>query len=165
MDWQGNPKKGKGVVFFNYTDGSLQGASADGQSVIIINQVTCHQATKIEQKIYALLEESNIKQLDQMPLHTFKELLQYIHQALTLEDMYDSNRAYVEDKLVRSAASHGLLSSPYPSHFGLYEAIGKPCKAFYIVTEGSASFQGPAGSPQRFREENAVVRFISESRS
>ena len=162
-DWQGKPKHGKGIVFFNYTDNSLQGAPADGESVIIINQVTNDQAKKIEQKINDLLRLSHYKVLDQMPLGKFKALLRYIHEELKIGDMYDSNRAYVDAKLVRSAASHGMLPSNDPSHFGLYKAIGKTCQAFYIVTEGSASFQGPAGSPQCFHEHAFIVQDLDGS--
>ena len=53
-DWKGNPIGGpgeKGVVFFNHKDQSYQAVKADGNGVVILNQVTDEQGKKLQDKI------------------------------------------------------------------------------------------------------------------
>ena len=81
-DWQGNPiaKPGeKGVVFYNAKDRSYQAVKADGNEVIILNQVSEEQAKKLQDK----LGEDPSK----LSLGKFKEALTWAHEELGLGEV------------------------------------------------------------------------------
>ena len=51
LDYTGKPVGDRGLVFFNGKDNSWQAVLGDGEGVVIINEVTREQATKLYQQI------------------------------------------------------------------------------------------------------------------
>ena len=81
-DWQGKPigEPGeKGVVFFNHKDQSYQAVKADGNGVVIMNQVTDEQGKKLQDKIG--------KDPGKLSLQEFKGALEYAHGDLGVGDI------------------------------------------------------------------------------
>lgn len=146
-DWQGNPiaKPGeKGVVFYNAKDRSYQAVKADGNEVIILNQVSEEQAKKLQDK----LGEDPSK----LSLGKFKEALTWAHEELGLGDQYNSDRGFIASKMNPMEHSQTCIA-----HYGLHRRDDRDvCRAVYV--EGSGAFQGPAATAQKFDHGAVLLR-------
>jgi hypothetical protein len=94
LDYTGKPVGDRGLVFFNGKDKSWQAVKGDGEGVIIINEVTQEQAKKLYQKVQELKPDPNNLTLDEL-----KQVLSFAQQQLGLIDMYNSSRAFVQEKM------------------------------------------------------------------
>ena len=146
-DWQGNPiaKPGeKGVVFYNAKDRSYQAVKADGEGVVILNQVSEEQAKKLQDKLG--------KDPSEISLGKFKEALTWAHEELGLGDQYNSDRGFIASKMNPMENSHtGVV------HYGLHRRDDRDvCRAVYV--EGSGEFQGPAATAQKFDKGAILLR-------
>ncbi len=146
-DWQGKPIGGpgeKGVVFFNHKDQSWQAVKADGEGVVILNQVTEEQAAKLQEKIG--------KNPAKLNLQEFKGALEFAHSDLGVGDMYNSDRSFIKSKMNPLETSDTGVPQ-----FGLFRRDDRDvCHAVYV--EGSGEFQGPAATPQKFEDGAVLIR-------
>lgn len=146
-DWQGKPIGGpgeKGVVFFNHKDQSWQAVKADGEGVVILNQVTEEQAAKLQDKLG--------KDPSRLSLQEFKGALEFAHGDLGIGDMYNSDRTFIKNKMNPLETSDTGIPQ-----YGLFRRDDRDvCHAIYV--EGSGEFQGPAASPQKFEDGAVLIR-------
>lgn len=154
-DWQGQPigEPGeKGVVFFNHKDQSWQAVKADGNGVIIMNQVDEKQGKALMDKVGK--DPSNLS------LQEFKGVLEHASGSpdskdkpgLGLGDMYNSDRDFIKSKMNKlETADTGI------PQYGLHRRDDRDvCHAVYVG--GSGEFQGPAATPQKFSNGAVIVR-------
>ena len=146
-DWQGKPIGGpgeKGVVFFNHKDQSYQAVKADGNGVVILNQVTDEQGAKLQEKIG--------KDPGKLSLQEFKGALEYAHSDLGVGDMYNSDRDFIKNKMNAMETSDTGVAQ-----YGLHRRDDRDvCHAVYV--EGVGEFQGPAATPQKFENGAVLIR-------
>lgn len=146
-DWEGKPigKPGeKGVVFFNHKDQSWQAVKADGNGVVIMNQVDEKQGKMLMDKIG--------KDPSKLSLKEFKGVLEHAHKDAGLGDMYNSDRGFIKSKMNKLESS----DSGVPQ-FGLHRRDDRDvCNAVYVG--GSGEFQGPAATPQKFTNGAVLLR-------
>ena len=146
-DWKGNPIGGpgeKGVVFFNHKDQSYQAVKADGNGVVILNQVTDEQGKKLQEKIG--------KDPGKLSLQEFKGALEYAHGDLGVGDMYNSDRDFIKSKM--NAMENSETGVP---QYGLHRRDDRDvCHAVYV--EGQGEFKGPAATPQKFENGAVLLR-------
>ena len=146
-DWKGNPIGGpgeKGVVFFNHKDQSYQAVKADGNGVVILNQVTDEQGKKLQDKIG--------KDPGKLSLQEFKGALEYAHSDLGVGDMYNSDRDFIKSKM--NAMENSETGVP---QYGLHRRDDRDvCHAVYV--EGQGEFKGPAATPQKFENGAVLLR-------
>ncbi len=146
-DWQGKPIAGpdeRGVVFFNHKDQSYQAVKADGNGVVILNQVTEEQGKKLQSKIG--------EDPGKLSLKEFKDALEFAHAELGVGDMYNSDRDFIKSKMNPMETSETGVPQ-----YGLYRRDDRDvCQALYI--EGSGEFQGPAATPQKFENGAVIIR-------
>ena len=149
LDYQGNPIGERGIVFFNHKDQSWQAAAGDGQGVIIINEVTQEQAEKLHQKVNELQSNPDKSSLDQL-----KQVLAFARKELNLKDTYNSTRSFVKEKMTpvlthKAARTNGDV-------FGLKKRDDRDVnQAIYIP--GEFVFEGPAVSPQKFKNGGVII--------
>jgi hypothetical protein len=152
-DWQGNPVGDTGVVFFNAKDQAWQAAPGDGSAVIIINEVTEDQATKVIEKIHEFRQDPNA-----LSLRELKQVLTFVREELALGDMYNSTRQFVAEYMT-PALKNGEASarSITPEAFGLMKRDDKDiCQAAYVP--GLFQFQGPTATPQVFKDGGVLIQ-------
>lgn len=150
LDYEGKPIGKWGVVFFNAKDQVCQAAAGDGTSVIIINEVTQQQAIQLDRKIRAIQGDS-----DELSLSQLKQVLTYAQQTLGLDDMYNSSRSFVQEKMTSIGNSHGVLANK-DELYGLKKRDDRDInQAIYIP--GTFLFEGPAASPQQFTDGGVIV--------
>lgn len=150
LDYQGHPIGERGIIFFNDKDQSWQAAAGDEQSVIIINEVTHLQADKLYQKVNQLQHNPNKLTLSQL-----KEVLTYAQQDLKLKDIYNSTRAFVEEKMTSVNLDKSKLTI-FDNVYGFKKRDDRDVnQAIYIP--GKFSFQGPAASAQKFSNGGVIV--------
>lgn len=146
-DWQGNPigKPGeKGVVFFNHKDNSYQAVKADGNGVVILNQVTEEQGAKLQEKIG--------KDPGKLSLQEFKGALEYAHSDLGIGDMYNSDKDFISSKMNKMETSDTGVAG-----YGLHRRDDRDvCEVLFV--EGKGEFQGPAATPQKFEDGAVILR-------
>jgi hypothetical protein len=150
LDYEGKPIGKSGIVFFNFKDQSLQAATGDGKSVIIINEVTQAQALLLEGEIFKLRADPS-----KLTLKELKQVLEFAHKKLELSDMYNSTRSYVKDKMtpVIAAPKNGKSTDEL---FGLKKRDDRDInQAIYIA--GTFVFEGPAASPQKFDNGGVII--------
>lgn len=157
LDYQGKPIGDRGVVFFNEKDQSLQAAPGDGQSVIIMNEVTREQADQLKEKIASFNPDPEKLTLDQI-----KKSIEYARAVLRIGDMYNSTREFIRTKM--SPVDQGETAKHDASRvYGLMKRDDRDiCYAVYIP--GNFEFQGPAASPQIFEHGGVIVRQGEEYR-
>ena len=152
-DWQGNPVGETGVVFFNAKDQAWQAAPGDGSAVIIINEVTEDQATKVIEKIHEFRQDPNA-----LSLRELKQVLAFVREELALGDMYNSTRQFVAEYMT-PALKNGEASarSITPEAFGLMKRDDKDiCQAVYVP--GPFLFRGPTATPQVFKDGGVLIQ-------
>jgi hypothetical protein len=157
LDFQGKPIGDRGVVFFNEKDQSLQAAAGDGQSVIIMNEVTREQADQLMEKLNSFKTDPEKLTLDQL-----KKTIDYARAILRIGDMYNSTREFVLTKmsLVEQGSDSKTTSQPVT---GLKKRDDRDiCQAIFIP--GKFVFEGPAASPQVFEHGGVIVLQGSEYR-
>ena len=146
-DWKGEPIGGpgeKGVVFFNHKDQSYQAVKADGNGVIILNQVTDEQGKKLQDKIG--------QDPSKLSLADFKGALEYAHSDLGVGDQYNSDKSFISSKM--NAMEESSTGVP---HYGLHRRDDRDvCTAIHV--KGKGEFQGPAASGQKFDKDCVLVR-------
>jgi hypothetical protein len=159
LDFKGKPIGKKGLVFFNDKDQSVQAVAGDGQSVIIINEVTGEQALKLYQKIKEFNPDPNKLTLSQM-----KQVLDFARAELKLGDMYNSTRSFVRSKMTPAVAGQvPRAEGKEIADYGLKKRDDRDvCYAVYVP--GRFAFEGPAASPQIFENGGVIVEQGGEFR-
>lgn len=147
-DWQGNPIRETGILFFNEIDQCYQAAPADGRSVIIINEVTAEQVRSIEHFVNNLG-----KSLVNLCKRSLELLLAHVRSRLGLVDIYNSTDELVRLKMVPvSAPSNNDRERPSGWMRRDDQDI---CHAVFV--RGPARFAGPAATPQEIPSDGAFV--------
>ncbi|MBO0932541.1 hypothetical protein [Fibrella aquatilis] len=150
LDYKGNPIGERGIVFFNEKDQSWQAAPGDGQSVIIINEVTQKQAEKLYHRIYDLQLS-----LDELSITQLKQVLDYAKQELELKDMYNSTRSFIQEKMT-PVSSGKRTPAGEDDVYGFKKRDDRDVnQAIYIP--GAFLFEGPAASPQQFTRGGVII--------
>ncbi|XGV96258.1 MAG: hypothetical protein ACAF41_26445 [Leptolyngbya sp. BL-A-14] len=151
LDYTGKPVGDRGLVFFNGKDRSWQAVLGDGNGVIIINEVTQDQASKLDQKIRSLKPNPN-----DLTLSELKQVLTFAQQ-LGLVDMYNSTRAFVKEKMTPvNTGDQSTLASNEVEAYGFKKRDDRDVnQAIYIP--GAFVFEGPAASPQEFKNGGVIV--------
>jgi len=152
LDYTGQPVDDRGLVFFNGKDKSWQAVLGDGEGVIIINEVTQEQAAKLYQKIQELKPEPKNLTLDEL-----KQVLAFARQQLGLVDMYNSTRSFVQEKMTPVIAHEvRLINGKEIEAYGFKKRDDRDVnQAIYIP--GEFLFEGPAASPQEFKNGGVIV--------
>jgi hypothetical protein len=149
-DYQGKPIGERGIVFFNFKDQSWQAAPGDGQSVIIINEVTREQAAQLEGKFKSFQTNP-----DQLSVVQVKQVLTYAQQELGLKDMYNSTRSFIREKMT-PVGSKKKASVDKDDVYGFKKRDERDVnQAVYI--SGAFQFEGPAASPQKFTNGGVII--------
>ncbi len=89
----GTPERG--VVFYNQTDGIWQGVRANGEGVLVLNDIDPHTASCLMEKIQDA--KSNV---DELTLDDIIEVLRYAQLELGITDIYNSKRSAIENGTV-----------------------------------------------------------------
>jgi len=152
LDFTGKPVGDRGLVFFNGKDKSWQAVKGDGEGVIIINEVTQEQAKKLYQKVQELKPDPNNLTLDEL-----KQVLSFAQQQLGLIDMYNSSRAFVQEKMTPVIAGEvPKVNGNEVKAYGFVKRDDRDVnQAIYIP--GEFVFEGPAASPQEFKDGGVIV--------
>lgn len=144
LDDRGFPQ-GTGIVFINHTDGAIQTARDNGEQSIIINGISEEQARLLS--IYAL---TTIPDPETTSAAAILSLLAHAHKTLGIDDFFDG-----EQKKTSEFTPENL--QPGRKDFGTF-IRRSPEERFALLGLGSGSYEGPAGSPQIFKD-NVVVVF------
>ena len=152
LDYEGKPIGDRGIIFLNFKDKSWQAATGDGQSVIIINEVTQEQAEKLYQEIEKLNPDP-----DKLTLPELKQVLTFAQKKLGLDDVYNSTRSFVTEKMTpvlpNEAAQNGKNKDDV---YGLRKRDDRDVnQAIYIP--GAFTFEGPAASTQQFENGGIII--------
>jgi hypothetical protein len=152
LDYQGKQIGDKGLVFFNAKDQAWQAVAGDGEGVIIINEVNQEQAAELDRKVKELNADPN-----QLTLPQLKQVLDYARDELKLNDMYNSDRAFVKSKMTPVAVGDSDAA------YGLKKRDDRDlCQAVYVP--GKFTFEGPAATPQVFENGGVIVKQGEEFR-
>lgn len=150
LDYEGKPIGEKGIVFFNAKDKSWQAAAGDGQSVIIINEVTQEQAEKLHQEVEKRQSDPN-----KLTLAELKQVLTFAQEKLGLNDMYNSTRSFIREKMT-AVLPDKAASKNEDEAYGFKKRDDRDVnQAIYIP--GEFAFEGPAASPQKFENGGVIV--------
>jgi len=119
--------------------------------VIIINEVTQEQARKLYQQIRDLRPDPN-----HLTLGELKQVLSFAQQQLGL-DMYNSSRSFVQEKMTPVIAGEvPKVNGNAVKAYGFVKRDDRDVnQAIYIP--GAFFFDGPAASPQEFRDGGVIV--------
>lgn len=151
LDYQGKPIGKKGIVFFNFKDQTVQAAAGDGKSVIIINEVTKEQAEKLYKEIAKLHADPN-----DLTLIELKQIITFANKKLDLSDMYNSTRSFIKEKMTPVDAEDRSKDKNTDEAYGLKKRDDRDInQAIYIP--GAFIFEGPAASPQKFKDGGVIV--------
>ena len=148
VDYKGRPIGESGIVFGNPVDGATQAAPGDGESIIILNEVTVEQAETIARKVAEYAEDPMDLTLDQL-----KSVLRFAAEELGLGDQYNSKREFAEKNLSPVNANEQEVN-PYYGHKKRDER--DLCSAYYVP--GQFEFEGPAATPQQFQNGGVVLQ-------
>lgn len=150
LNRKGNPIGDRGIVFFNDKDQSWQAAVGDGQSVLIINEVTQQQAEKLHQKINELQPSP-----DKLNVIQLKQVLAYAQQELALKDVYNSTRSFIRQKMTLVGTTRSIQHDANDV-YGFKKRDDRDVnQAIYIP--GAFLFEGPAASPQKFTNGGVII--------
>lgn len=152
LDYTGKPIGDRGLVFFNGKDQSWQAVKGDGEGVIIINEVTQEQAKKLYKKVQSFDANPN-----NLTVNELKQVLAYAQKQLGLVDMYNSDRAYIKEKMTPAIAGKvPQIKGKEIEAYGLKKRDDRDVnQAIYIP--GEFVFEGPAASPQKFKNGGVIV--------
>lgn len=152
LDYTGKPVGDRGLVFFNGKDRSWQAVKGDGEGVIIINEVTQEQAQKLHQKVQALKPDPN-----NLTLEELKQVLSFAQEQLGLVDMYNSSRSFIQEKMTPVIAEEvPKVNGKEIKAYGFVKRDDRDVnQAIYIP--GNFVFEGPAASPQEFKDGGVIV--------
>lgn len=152
LDYQGKPIGQRGIVFFNFKDKSWQAAAGDGQSVIIINEVTQEQAEKLYGEIGKRQSSS-----DKLTLSELKQILAFAQKELNLDDVYNSTRSFVAEKMTPVLTNESSRKTKNADDvYGFKKRDDRDInQAIYIP--GAFTFEGPAASPQQFKNGGVII--------
>jgi hypothetical protein len=152
LDYTGKPVGDRGLVFFNDKDKSWQAVKGDGEGVIIINEVTQKQAKKLYQKVRDLKPDPNNLTLDEL-----KQVLSFAQEQLGLVDMYNSSRSFVQEKMTPVIAGEvPKVNGNEVKAYGFVKRDDRDVnQAIYIP--GEFVFEGPAATPQEFKDGGVIV--------
>lgn len=133
---QDKPITGRGIVFFDPDDQSLEAVPGDASGVILFSPIGEDEGAMLSTFIATLCARP-----DRLRLEQLKEIVRYATQDLGLASAHSSTRDYVAKALspVEDAAERGC---------GLYRRRGDVCRAVRVA--GKGAFLGPGASPQRF---------------
>ncbi|MBI4815762.1 MAG: hypothetical protein HY791_05880 [Deltaproteobacteria bacterium] len=138
-DWQGKPIGDKGLVFFNEKDQAVQAVKADGQGVVILNQVSEDQAKQLSAKI---------GDPSKLTLAKFKEVLEFAKKELGLGDMYNSDKGFIKSKMNPLAKESTGVEA-----FGLHRRDDRDlCQAVFVPGRGELK-----GTATTHKFENGAV--------
>jgi hypothetical protein len=104
LNWEDKPIGEEGVVFWNAKDSCWQAAASDATHVIIVNQVSEHEATLL------LKNFTELGGPEEITLAGFKEFLAYA-SSIGLSDVYQSDRDYVQRRM--TPVLHDALQLEY----------------------------------------------------
>ncbi len=152
LDYTGNPVGDRGLVFFNGKDKSWQAVKGDGEGIIIINEVTPEQAKKLYQKVQEFNPDPN-----NLTLNELKQVLDFAQNELGLVDMYNSSRTFVREKMTPAIAGEvPTLNGKEIEAYGFQKRDDRDVnQSIYIP--GAFVFEGPAASPQEFKNGGVIV--------
>jgi len=152
-DSKGKPIGKTGIIFFNFKDQSLQAATGDGKSVIIINEVTRDQALKLDQEIRKRQSDP-----DNLSLKELKQIISFAQKELKLSDMYNSSRSFIKAKMTSVYPDNDSEKNKNISEaYGLKKRDDRDVnQAIYLP--GDFIFEGPAASPQKFTGGGVIVK-------
>lgn len=151
LDYEGKPIGKRGIVFFNAKDQAWQAAAGDGESVIIINEVTQQQAEQLDRKIREIQANP-----DDLTIIQLKQVLSYAQQQLDLNDMYNSSRSFIREKMTPVGSDKGTSSQGADDVYGPKKRDDRDInQAIYIP--GGFLFEGPAASPQKFTDGGVII--------
>lgn len=159
LDYQGNPVGDRGIIFFNGKDQSWQAAAGDGAAVIIINEVTAAQANQLYSHIQTATPNPNDLTLEQL-----KQVLDFAQNDLGLVDMYNSDRAYIQENMTPAIATDvPTFEGAEIEAYGFKKRDARDInQAIYIP--GAFVFEGPAATPQEFAAGGVIVEKDGEMR-
>jgi hypothetical protein len=152
VDYEGKPIGDHGIVFFNAKDKSWQAAAGDGQDVIIINEVTQEQAEKLDQEIGKLQSDPS-----KLTLTELKQVMVFAQEKLKLKDMYNSSRSFVKEKMTAVLPEkESKKGKNADEEYGFKKRDDRDInQAIYIP--GAFTFDGPAASPQQFKNGGVII--------
>lgn len=151
VDFEGKAIGERGIVFFNDKDKSVQAAAGDGESVIIINEVTEEHAAKIHERVMALNHDPHRLTVEQL-----RQVLEFARRDLALGDMYNSTRAFVAARMTPAVAAPGRAPGREGPDYGLKKRDDRDIsRAIYVP--GRFAFAGPAATPQVFDNGGVIV--------
>ena len=152
LDYEVKQIGDKGLVFLNAKDQTWQAVAGDGEGVIIINEVSQEQAAQLDRKVKELNQDPN-----QLTLPQLKQVLDYAWNDLKLNDMYNSDRAFVKSKMTPVAVEGSDGAGASAEAYGLKKRDDRDlCQAIYIP--GKFTFEGPAVTPQVFENGGVIVK-------
>jgi hypothetical protein len=139
-DWEGKIIGETGIVFYNAVDKCHQAVPADGQSVIIFNEVDSRRAQNFMTFIRALGGGAIF-----MSKASILSIIRYAAESLGLVDIYNSTDVYVRAYLAPIGdAAADRTERPFGWMRRNREDV---CHAMFAP--GPALFKGPAATPQQ----------------
>lgn len=159
LDYKNQPVGDWGIVFFNEKDQSYQAVPADGEGVIIVNEVSPEQAEKIDRKVRSLTGE-----LTQLSSAHIKEILKYAQRDLELGDTYNSDKTYVKTKLttvLEENTQPQKLSQPsQQTEETCYGFRKRDSQDIYqaVFVPGQFRIEGPAVTFQIFTKGGVIIK-------
>ena len=150
LDYEGKPIGKTGIVFFNYKDQSIQAAPDDGQSVIIINEVNEEQAQQLDAEIKKIKSDPN-----KLTLKELKQIIAFSHDKLELSDMYNSTRSFIKEKMT-SVIADDDSNKKSDEAYGFKKRDDRDINQAIFIP-GEFVFEGPAASPQKFKDGGVIV--------
>lgn len=158
LDYEGKPIGSRGIVFFNFKDHSLQAAPGNGKAVIIVNEVTREQALKLEQEIEKIKSEP-----ESLSLTELKQIIGYAHDQLNLTDMYNSTHSFVKKNMTSVVSDETSKKRKVNAVYGFKKRDNRDInQAIYIP--GEFVFEGPAATPQKFKDGGVIIEHRGEMR-
>lgn len=155
-DYEGKALGEKGIVFQNRAE-SVAAAPSDGNSVMIINQVSNEDAAKLQTKINELGGDPS-----KLSLAQFKEVLSYA-KSLGYEDIYNSNLDFQAKKF---KSENEIDTKDIPGYsFGLRNdrVEGKKVVAKYLAGDITFKGQSQAAGGEQNHPNGAIVVFDSSA--
>lgn len=152
VDYKGEPIGDRGILFFNDKDDTWQAAAGNGQDVIIINEVTQEQAERLYQEI-----EKRQPNLEKLTLNELKQIMTFVRKELKLEDMYNSTRSFVREKMTPVSTNPASETGKNKDDvYGFKKRDDRDVnQAVYIP--GEFTFEGPTVSPQKFKNGGVII--------
>lgn len=148
-DWQGNPLAGERLLVVNAVDRCLQTPLVSGDGVLIVNQASGEQATKLFAWVDARGGDPAMLTPDQM-----REFVQYA-SALGLSDVYDSDRSFIRTKMT-PVTTDGRSSND--AGYGWLKRDDRVVCHAVRIDEPFELKAGPTATPQQFDAGSFIVQ-------